>query len=220
MTTRRPVKDKGALMQTCGLRAVLRTKACVRAVTCPARGREARSSSIPKRLLARHWTLPRWTNMPHPTPMIRQADRDDIAPIRALVVAAYSPYIARIGGPPGPMGDDYAARVAAGEAWVAEEDGAVQGLLVLEDRGEALLLDNVAVAPTAQGRGIGQALMAFTEAEARRRGQNRIELYTHALMAENIVLYRRWGFHETGRRREAGFDRVFMEKRLARADVP
>ena len=52
---------------------------------------------------------------------------------RSIVDAAYSPYIPRIGRPPGPMGDDYAARVAAGQAWVAERDGTVQGILVLED---------------------------------------------------------------------------------------
>jgi ribosomal protein S18 acetylase RimI-like enzyme len=112
------------------------------------------------------------------------------------------------------MLDDYAARVARGEAWVLEEDGAVVGLLVLEDRPDGLLLDNVAVAPAAHGRGLGRALIAFAEAEARRRGFLALRLYTHALMTENQALYRHLGFVETGRGTQDGFDRVFMAKRL------
>ena len=34
------------------------------------------------------------------------------------------------------------------------------------------------------------------------------------MMTENIALYRRLGFVETGRGREAGYDRVFMTKRV------
>ena len=33
-------------------------------------------------------------------------------------------------------------------------------------------------------------------------------------MTENIALYTRLGFVETGRGQEAGYDRVFMTKRL------
>jgi ribosomal protein S18 acetylase RimI-like enzyme len=146
--------------------------------------------------------------------VIRPAHLGEDQALRALVVAAYGHYVARIGRAPGPMLDDYAARVARGEAWVLEEDGAVVGLLVLEDRPDGLLLDNVAVAPAAHGRGLGRALIAFAEAEARRRGFLALRLYTHALMTENQALYRHLGFVETGRGTQDGFDRVFMAKRL------
>jgi RimJ/RimL family protein N-acetyltransferase len=39
-------------------------------------------------------------------------------------------------------------------------------------------------------------------------------------MRENIALYTRLGFAETGRGREAGYDRVFMCKRLADEPMP
>ena len=58
------------------------------------------------------------------------------------------------------------------------------------------------------------ALIDFAEAEARRRGFAEIQLYTHALMTENIALYRRIGFVETHRVSEKGYDRVYMSKRL------
>ena len=40
--------------------------------------------------------------------------------------------------------------------------------------------------------------------------------YTHEKMTENIDLYRRIEFFETGRGHEDGYDRVFMTKRIAK----
>jgi len=75
-----------------------------------------------------------------------------------------------------------------------------------------LLLDNVAVDPAAQGTGLGRALIAFAEAEARRRGYAEMRLYTHETMTENIALYSRTGWTETGRGEQNGFARVFFRK--------
>jgi ribosomal protein S18 acetylase RimI-like enzyme len=146
--------------------------------------------------------------------MIRPARPHEADSVRDIVHAAYRHYIARIGKEPGPMLDDYARRIADGQTWVLEDAGRILGILVLEDRAGNLLLDNIAVAPDAQGGGYGRALMAFADAEARRRGYADIRLYTHALMAENQVLYRRLGFVETARITEKGFDRVYMIKTL------
>jgi GNAT superfamily N-acetyltransferase len=149
--------------------------------------------------------------------MIRPAGPADRAAVEAIVAAAYSIYIARIGKPPGPMLDDYGALIDAGAVWVFDEaDGDIVGILVLLSKPDHLLLDNIAVRPERQGRGVGRALIAFAEAEARRRGHGEIRLYTHRKMRENVSLYKRIGFVETGRRRQAGYDRVFMTKRLDR----
>ena len=146
--------------------------------------------------------------------MIRPAQAADADALRTLVHDAYTPYIARIGKPPGPMLDDYDRRIAAGQVWVLVSDGALAGLLVLEDADGALLLDNIAVAPAAQGQGHGRALIEFAHAEARRRGLTQLRLYTHVLMTENVALYARLGFIETGRVSEHGYQRVYMAKRL------
>ncbi len=79
---------------------------------------------------------------------------------------------------------------------------------------EGFLLDNIAVLPDWQGKGHGRALIEFAESEARRRGWQELRLYTHALMTENIALYRRIGFTETRRVSEMGYDRIYMTKRL------
>ena len=146
---------------------------------------------------------------------IRPACPDEADTLQQIVQAAYTHYIERMGKPSGPMLDDYAKRVADGQAWVLEIDGTIAGLIVLEDDPQgALMLDNIAVAPSAQGKGIGRRLLALTEAEARRRGYQQVRLYTHVTMVENIALYTRIGFRETGRVSEKGFDRVYMTKSL------
>jgi ribosomal protein S18 acetylase RimI-like enzyme len=146
--------------------------------------------------------------------MIRAATADDVESVRSVVDAAYRHYIARIGKPPGPMLDNYARRIADAQTWVLEDAGRILGILVLEQGPPGLLLDNIAVLPGSQGKGFGRALIAFAEAEARRRGLGEIHLYTHALMSENIALYRRIGFIEARRANEKGYDRIYMTKRL------
>lgn len=147
--------------------------------------------------------------------MIRQARPDDHAAVEQIVHDAYSVYVARIGRPPGPMLDDYGQRIGAGQVSVWEDVvGQIGGIIVLIANTDHLLLDNIAVRPGLQGRGLGRALVAFAEGEARRLGVAELRLYTHAKMTENIALYRRLGFVETGRGRQHGYDRVFMTKRL------
>lgn len=150
------------------------------------------------------------TSAAHP----RLARSEEANALRQLVADAYTQYIERIGKAPGPMLDDYAQRVADGQAWVLEVDQAIVGLIVLEDDGDTLLLDNVAVSPAAQGKGYGRILVAFAEEEARRRGYIELRLYTNVLMTENIALYERLGFRQTGRVSEKGFERLYMVRTL------
>jgi GNAT superfamily N-acetyltransferase len=145
-------------------------------------------------------------------PTIRRAVAADVPAIERIVHDAYVKYVARIGKPPGPMLDDYAARVAAGEVWVCAGGDGLAGVLVLEPAADHLLLDNIAVAPAWQGRGVGRLLLDFADGEARRAGYAELLLYTHVLMHENIALYARLGWQETGRGEQAGFQRVFMRK--------
>jgi ribosomal protein S18 acetylase RimI-like enzyme len=145
---------------------------------------------------------------------IRSARPGDLAAVEAIVRSAYARYVPIIGREPGPMLDDYRALIEAGHVHVLSDEEGLRGVLVLIPEEQALLLDNVAISPDAQGRGHGRALIAFAERIARERGQGAIRLYTNEAMTENIALYRRLGFVETGRREEAGFRRVHMAKTL------
>jgi GNAT superfamily N-acetyltransferase len=134
------------------------------------------------------------------------------------VEEAYTPYVARIGRPPGPLLDDYAARIGAGEVEVVEgpggpdAPGGVVALLILVPEAGALLLDNVAVADAMRGRGLGGALIDHAEARARAPGLPAVRLYTHELMVENQAIYAKRGYVETHRAEENGLRRVFMAK--------
>jgi ribosomal protein S18 acetylase RimI-like enzyme len=143
---------------------------------------------------------------------LRRADADDVPAITALVSAAYSVYIERMGRRPKPMVADYEAVVAGRETWVAVEEGAVVGVLVLEPEPDSLLVENVAVAPHAQGRGVGRLLLDHAEQRAREHGAGDLRLYTHLTMTENVAMYRGRGFVDDERCADDGTARVFLRK--------
>ncbi|RAI60636.1 GNAT family N-acetyltransferase [Roseicella frigidaeris] len=147
--------------------------------------------------------------------MIRPARPEEAPLLAAIVERAYGPWVPVVGRRPFPMDDDYAARIAAGEAFVLETEGAIRGLVVIETHPDHLMLDNIAIEPARQGHGDGRVLLDFVEAEARRRGLPEVRLYTNVLMERNIALYAKRGYAETERRQEKGFARVFMAKPIA-----
>lgn len=147
-------------------------------------------------------------------PRIRAATATDVSAVTQIVDDAYRSYIPRMGKPPGPMLDDYSARVSEGVVWVIEEGTVIVGVLVLLPKPDHLLLDNIAISPVHQGLGLGRRLLFFAEAEALRRGYHEIRLYTHETMTENQRIYATIGYEETGRGSEAGYERVFMRKQL------
>jgi GNAT superfamily N-acetyltransferase len=142
----------------------------------------------------------------------RLARAEEAVEVRDLVRAAYAPWIAAVGREPGPMLDDYAALIEEGKVWRSGDGAAV---CVLVEKEGALLLDNVAVAPAAQGKGMGRRMVAFAIEEARRRGLPAVTLYTHVRMETNVALYAHLGFHETHRASESGFERVYMRREVA-----
>jgi ribosomal protein S18 acetylase RimI-like enzyme len=146
---------------------------------------------------------------------LRLALHDDVPAIEDIVRAAYTHYISVIGRKLGPMLDDYTVLVANGRVFVAEMNGTAQGILVLIPQDDAMLLDNIAVAPPAQGQGLGKYMLQFAENVSVKRGYSAIRLYTHEMMIENIRLYKRIGYFETHRVEEKGLRRVYMLKRLS-----
>lgn len=149
------------------------------------------------------------------TPLIRPATPEDLAQIRACAQQAYARYVPLIGQEPAPMRADFAAQIAMGQVHVAaDHGGGFLGFIVFYPQGNHLLLENVAVAPEAAGRGIGKALIGFCEDSARQAGARGVRLYTNARMVENLAIYPRLGYRETDRRTEDGFDRVYFEKPL------
>lgn len=145
--------------------------------------------------------------------MIRQATHEDLPAIKACIDGAYSPYVERLGQKPKPMLSDYGDQVGEGIVHVLVGDGGeIQGLIVFYRKSDCMLLENVAVSPRHQGKGVGKRLIAFCEAEAARLGCAAIELFTHRKMTENRALYARLGYREIDREDDKALDRVFFRR--------
>jgi N-acetylglutamate synthase-like GNAT family acetyltransferase len=145
---------------------------------------------------------------------IRPAVLSDATAVAELVNAAYQHYVPRIGMLPGPMTRDYEKVIGDQQVTIAERDGAMVAVLALDVTEEGFLIDNVAVHPSCQGKGLGHALLRLAESRALDAGFTSIYLYTHEKMTENQALYARLGYAEYLRRTDNGLTRVYMRKSL------
>jgi GNAT superfamily N-acetyltransferase len=146
------------------------------------------------------------------TEVPRRATAADVPRVHAVIAAAYAKYRTQMERLPGPVLRDYAGPVEQGLVWVVGDP--VAGLIALIPEPDSLLIENVAVAPDAQGTGLGRQLMEFAEQEAARRGLTRVRLYTHEVMTESQAVYARLGYREDQRIAEDGYRRIFMSKDL------
>ncbi len=139
----------------------------------------------------------------------------DVAQLQQIAVEAYQHYVPLIGRPPAPMIADYIDPVTYERVWVASEDDVILGFIVMTTEYDHLLVENIAVRPVAQNRGVGGHLMDLAEARARRLSLPSVALYTNEVMTENLTWYAHRGYVETGRRHENGFRRVYLRKHIA-----
>ena len=145
-------------------------------------------------------------------PSLRRATAADLPAIKAIIDAAYARYLTRMDKPPGP--DVPRLRAVRRGRHDLGSGSPITAVLTLYPRDGHLLIENIAIHPAAQGRGLGRALMSFAEQEAAHRGFTRMALVTHEVMTENQAIYARLGYTETERRAEDGYQRIYMEKRL------
>jgi GNAT superfamily N-acetyltransferase len=149
---------------------------------------------------------------------IAVAGAADVGPIGEIVDAAYLPYVERIGVRPGPLDTDYGEEQRRGRLHAMRVDGELVGLMVMgpapADRPLDLDLDNVALHPTAQGRGLFDAMLRAADWLGHALGRERIQLCTHGRMTANIELYRSVGFTEVAPPEPDPFGRVFMERAI------
>jgi GNAT superfamily N-acetyltransferase len=129
--------------------------------------------------------------------------------VHRLTQAAFAPY-GRLRPPSGAVAESVdlvAAALAAGGGAVAERDGVAVGCLRwrIGDDGD-LYVGRVAVDPSEQGSGVGGALMAWAEAEARQRGCGGLSVGVRVALPENLAYFQRMGFVVPGEHSHDGFD--------------
>jgi GNAT superfamily N-acetyltransferase len=144
---------------------------------------------------------------------IRPAESADRAAVETIVHAAYEPWVQAIGVEPLPLVADYGDLIGRGRVYVLE-NGEIDALIVLAERDDGLLVENVAVRPDRQGRGLGRRLLAFAEFRARSLRLPSLRLYTNEKMISNIQLYGSLGYRETSREAIDGRHVVHMRKEL------
>ena len=124
----------------------------------------------------------------------RRATAADAAAVRALTREAYAKWVPVIGREPKPMTADFDAAIRDHRVDLLCEGERIVALIETIAEPEALLIENVAVSPACQGRGLGRRLMAHAERLAAAMGYGEIRLYTNARFVENVAFYQRLGY--------------------------
>jgi N-acetylglutamate synthase-like GNAT family acetyltransferase len=125
---------------------------------------------------------------------LRRAGIGDLDAVRALQQAAYARNRALLGCEPLPLLADYVEIFRDYEVWLAEKEGALAGVLILQPRADDLLIWSVGTSPDRQGAGLGKGLLQAAEVRARELGLNVVRLYTGAVLQHLIDWYGRHGY--------------------------
>jgi ribosomal protein S18 acetylase RimI-like enzyme len=125
---------------------------------------------------------------------LRQGVETDASAIRELTREAYAKWVPVISREPTPMTADYAEAVRIHRFDLLYVEGKLAALIETIPKADHLLVENVAVSPSFQGRGFGRKLMAHAEQLAASSGFSEIKLYTNKLFAENVRLYSKLGY--------------------------
>ena len=125
---------------------------------------------------------------------LRLADASDADAIRTLTREAYAKWVAVTGREPLPMRIDYTEALKTHRFDLLYAGGDLAALIETVPDGDALLIVNVAVATTMQGRGFGTLLLKHAEELASSAGLKRTRLYTNKLFTDNVRLYQARGY--------------------------
>ncbi|RRH90062.1 N-acetyltransferase [Mesorhizobium tamadayense] len=145
----------------------------------------------------------------------RRAAPADAAAIEAIVRAAYAKWVPVIGREPLPMRADYDKALDEHQFELAIEDGRIVGLIETMAHDDHIWIENVAVAPAAQGRGIGRKLLDSAERKAVETGCRELRLLTNGAFEDNVRLYRGHGYAIDREEPFMNGTTVYMSKRLA-----
>ena len=146
--------------------------------------------------------------------VLRRAGIDDAPAIRALTRQAYAKWVPLIGREPMPMLADYVTAVQKHRIDLLYTDGELAALIEMIPEPASLLIENVAVSPALQRRGLGRRLLAHAEEVAVSLGYGEIRLYTNERFVGNVALYLKLGYRIDREEEFRGTLRVHMSKPL------
>jgi ribosomal protein S18 acetylase RimI-like enzyme len=151
---------------------------------------------------------------------VRSADAAEAPAVLAVILAAFGPYRGSLVPESSALAetiDTVAAKIARGGAVVVERDGRMLAATLYEPLDGSLYIGRLAVRPEARRIGVAALLVEAVEGIARAGGIPRLTLGVRLALADNIRLFTRLGFRETGREAHPGFTEptsMNMEKLL------
>jgi ribosomal protein S18 acetylase RimI-like enzyme len=145
---------------------------------------------------------------------IRPAKPEDARVVQALVRSSYAKWVAVIGREPLPMAADYNRAVRDHEIDLVEANGELLGLIELIRNPDHLFIENVAVTPAHQRRGIGRRLLAHAERKAADYAVAEIRLATNSAFESNVRFYQSVGYRIDRREPFMGGAAVYMCKEI------
>jgi ribosomal protein S18 acetylase RimI-like enzyme len=150
----------------------------------------------------------------------RHARLDEAPAVLAAILAAFGQYRGTLVPESSAFKetpDTVRATMARGGAVIVERDGRLLGTTLYQPEDDSLYIGRLAVLPEARRTGVAVLLVQAVEAIARAQGIPRLTLGVRLALADNIRLFTRLGFRETGRTAHPGFTEptsMDMEKRL------
>ena len=138
----------------------------------------------------------------------------DAPAVRLLVREAYAKWVPLMGREPMPMLADYDLAVRENEVDLAYVGGQMAALIEMIVHPDHLFIENLAVAPSHQGLGLGRQLLAHAEARAQALGLAEMRLLTAQEMAGNAAFYQSFGYRVTRTEPFKGGFTVYMSKDL------
>ncbi len=125
--------------------------------------------------------------------------------------------------PSGVLGEtvaDLALRQREGFVLVVQDHGAFIGSLFCMRKDDALYLTRMATLPAWRRRGVGRALMAAAEEEARRAGLAKLLLRVRQNLPANQAYFAKLGFTVTGEGQDPGRPAYTVMERAVLKPVP
>jgi ribosomal protein S18 acetylase RimI-like enzyme len=150
-----------------------------------------------------------------PVTEIRTATPLDTVPVQDLVRAAYAKWVPLIGREPAPMKADYDRAIREHRIDILYVDGRMVGLIETVMHPDHLWIENVAITPERQGKGLGRHLLAHAETTAAAAGRFELRLLTNGAFEANIALYKALGYRVDKSEPFLSGTAVFMSKRIA-----
>jgi ribosomal protein S18 acetylase RimI-like enzyme len=146
--------------------------------------------------------------------VLRLARAGDSRQLAIIAQEAYGKYRGLVDEPPAPILLDYDDVVSSGRTHVAVEASRILGMVTIEPDDHHLILRNLAVRPSSQGRGIAKRLVSLVEDMARASGLKGVRLWTRAEMVDNISFYKSLDYTITHSEQNEKAHRVFFCKEL------